>query len=67
MVTCAADDGNWSENLEAELAGSAPGHELDMNGEGLDVNGEERQGPGLVLSLPIIWGGWGCLVGLIDT
>lgn len=51
MVISVANDGNLSQELKAELAGPAPGHELD-------VNGKERQGPGLMLGFPIAQGGW---------
>ena len=37
VVICATDDRDLSQSQEAESAGPAPGHELDMNGKGLDI------------------------------
>lgn len=67
MVISVANDGNLSQELKAELAGPAPGHELDVNGKGLDVNGKERQGPGLMLGFPSTQGGWGARGAVTDV
>jgi len=52
-------DGNLLHSLEAELARPALGHELAMNGKGLDRNGKERQRQGQCQ----LWHGWDVLVG----
>lgn len=41
MAIHATDDASYSHNLEAELTRPALGHELSMNGKGLDRNGKQ--------------------------
>ena len=51
-------------NLEAELARPALGHELFVNGKGLDKNGKQMAKTELMLGLPP-QGGWGCPCGVV--
>ena len=63
MVLHATDDASYSHDLEAELARPALGHELPVNGKGLDKNGKQMAETELMLGLPSGWLGmplWGC-------
>lgn len=62
MVIHATDDANYSHNLEAGLARPALGHELTVNGRGLDKNGKAKTE--LMLGLPA-QGGWGWHCGVV--
>lgn len=64
MVIHATDDANYSHNLEAELARPALGHELTVNGKGLDKNGKQKAKTELMLELPA-QGGWGWHCGVV--
>lgn len=64
VVIHATDDASYSHNLEAELARPALGHELFVNGKGLDKNGKQMAKTELMLGLPP-QGGWGCPCGVV--
>lgn len=56
MIIHATEDDILFQSLEVELARPALGHELAVNGKGLDVSGKEKAGAGLTLGLPAL--GW---------
>lgn len=61
VVISVANEGDLSQELKAELGGPASGHELDVNGKGLDMNGKRKAGTGADAGISHHPGWLGCV------